>query len=150
MHSHATTFAKTKGGGKIQFPSDKGFPSRPRERSPEYTTLLDLLPYSSGDPGACATGQGGGGATLRFGKATIPLFGPGRSTSYGKQKETNAGLPRCHLPLLPGAGSGFPFPWPQGPRVRGVDAPRPLLCLGAQSPPEPGVTRLPARDPPSS
>lgn len=35
---------------------NKGFPPRPRERSPECTTLLDLLPYSSGDPGACVTG----------------------------------------------------------------------------------------------
>lgn len=67
----------------------------------------------------------------------IPLFGPGPSTSYGKQKETNAALPPSHLLPFPGAGSGSPFPWPQGPDVGGVDAPRPLLCLGAQSPPEP-------------
>lgn len=60
--------------------------------------------------------QGGGGATVRFVRA-IPLFVPDRSTSYGKQKETNAAFPSSHLPRLSRAGPGSPLPWPQEPRM---------------------------------
>lgn len=47
----------------------------------------------------------------------ILLSGPGRSTSYGKQKETNAVFPRSHRQPPSRAGSGSHLPWPQGQRV---------------------------------
>lgn len=110
---------------------DKGLPLQPWERSPERTTTSDPL-RGGGGPGAGGRPPGaGGGATLGFGKATTPLLGPCQPASYGKPKETNAAWPRSHLPPLPGAESGSPFPWPQGPRV-GVWTPRARCCARAR------------------